>query len=283
MKTIVTKNQILAFLILTFAFSWFPWYAGIGPEVMTMGPSLAAFMVVLITNGWQGIKGIVKPFGRWRVNLKWWGLAILGPAVLYSAGIGVHILLAGEAPPFLMIRDELHLIPLYLVLVVLMPWNGPVGEEFGWRGLALPKLQSKFGPFFASLLIGSVWGIWHLPSFLAPQDVVGVLYAEIGLVFILVYTLGTIANSVFMTWIYNKTNASGLVAGIGFHAAINFWAPILLSESSLTAAQEGTLPTITTNLYLIVLAVQVFAAGIVLIATKGKLGYRQENTPAVRG
>ena len=76
--------------------------------------------------------------------------------------------------------------------------------------------------------------------------------------FIIPYTLGTIANSIFMTWLYNKSKASALIAGIVWHAAINFWAPVLLSDSSLVAAQEGThLPTIAPQLYLTVLAVQV--------------------------
>ena len=95
-----------------------------------------------------------------------------------------------------------------------------------------------------------------------------------GAIFILLYTLGTIANSIFMTWVYNKSKASALVAGIIWHAAINFWAPVLLSDSSLAAASEGThLPTIATSLYLTVLAAQVLAAVVLTIATKGRLGH----------
>ena len=163
-------------------------------------------------------------------------------------------------------------------MVVLMPWNGPVGEEFGWRGYALPKLQNKYGPLIASLVIGTIWGIWHLPSFFAPQGVVGAIAAAVGMIFILPYTLGTIANSIFMTWLYNKSKASALIAGIVWHAAINFWAPVLLSDSSLVAAQEGThLPTIAPNLYLTVLAVQVVGAIILVILTKGKLAYANQS------
>ena len=159
-------------------------------------------------------------------------------------------------------------------MVVLMPWNGPVGEEFGWRGYALPKLQNKYGPLIASLVVGTIWGIWHLPSFFAPQGVVGAIAASIGMIFIIPYTLGTIANSIFMTWLYNKSKASALIAGIVWHAAINFWAPILLSDSSLVAAREGThLPTIAPNLYLTVLAVQIVGALILVGVTKGKLAY----------
>ena len=125
---------------------------------------------------------------------------MFGAAVLYLIGLGVHLILGGESPPFIMIREELNLIPLYLILVVLMPWNGPVGEEFGWRGFVLPRLQNKYGPLAASLIIGTVWGIWHLPTFFAPQGVIGAIAATVGMVFIIPYTLGTIANSIFMTW-----------------------------------------------------------------------------------
>ena len=280
MKTFIRRHQFIIFILITFLFSWFPWYAGIAPEVMTMGPSIAAFLVVFILGGWRRLIDLIRPFGRWRVGLGYWGLAIFGPAVLYLIGLGIHLLMGGDIPPFLMIREELHLIPLYLVMVVLMPWNGPVGEEFGWRGYALPKLQSKYGPLFASLVIGAIWGIWHLPSFFAPQGVIGVVYGEVGAIFILLYTLGTIANSIFMTMIYNKSKASALVAGIIWHAAINFWAPVLLSDSSLAAAREGLqLPTIAANLYLAVLAVQVLTAVSLIVVTKGKLGYVSRTQP----
>jgi membrane protease YdiL (CAAX protease family) len=274
MKTFINRYQISIFFVLTFVFSWFPWYAGIAPEVMAMGPSIAAFIIVLIVGGKRGFVDLVRPFGRWRASLKIWGIAIFGPAALYLVGLGLHLLLGGELPPFTMIRSELSLIPLYLVMVVLMPWNGPVGEEFGWRGYALPKLQNKYGPLIASLMIGTIWGIWHLPSFFAPQGVVGAIAAAVGMIFIIPYTLGTIANSIFMTWLYNKSKASALIAGIVWHAAINFWAPVLLSDSSLVAAREGThLPTIAPNLYLTVLTVQVVGAVILVIITKGKLAY----------
>jgi len=273
MKSFFNRYQFILFLTLTFIISWFPWYAGIAPEVMAMGPSIAAFIVVLIVGGKQGFLDLLRPFGRWRAKAWIWILAIFGPGLLYLIGLGVHILLGGQAPPFIMIREELNLIPLYLVMVVLMPWNGPVGEEFGWRGYALPRLQNKYGALIASLVIGFIWGFWHLPSLFAPQGVVGAIAAELGLIFLLPYILGTIANSIFMTWLYNKSNTSALIAGIVFHASINFWAPVLLSDSSLTAAREGThLPTISSSLYLIVLAVQVVGALVLVLATRGKLG-----------
>ncbi|MEK6222093.1 MAG: CPBP family intramembrane metalloprotease, partial [Chloroflexota bacterium] len=235
MKKVIERHQISIFFILTFVLSWYPWYAGIAVEVLNIGPSLAAFIVVLIVSGKRGFINLLRPFIRWKAGLGWWGIAIFGTAGIFLFGLGTHLVLGGEAPPFIMIREELNLIPLYLVMVVLMPWNGPVGEEFGWRGFALPKLQASYGPLVASLVIGTIWGIWHLPDLFAPLGVLSALTTTLGIGFILPYTITTIASSIFMTWLYNKTRKSALIAGIVWHASTNFWAPIILSDSSLVA------------------------------------------------
>ena len=279
MKSFLKKNQVLVFVLLTFMISWFPWYFSIAPEVLNIGPSLAAFAVIWMTGGRKGLSRLLRRFTRWKRSVGLWGIAIFGIAILYLAGLGIYLLMGGNAPPFTMIREEIHLIPLYLFLVVLSPLQGPVGEEFGWRGFALPKLQQKYGPLYASLVIGMIWGVWHLPTFFAPLGVLSDLVSAVGLVFIIPYTLGTIANSIFMTWLYNRTGSSALIAGIVWHAAINFWAPLLLSDSSLVAAREGThLPTIEPSLYLTVLVTLVTGAIILVILTKGRLGYRNESS-----
>lgn len=283
MKSFIEGRQVSIFFALTFVLSWFPWYMGLAPEVLAMGPSIAAFILVFMIGGKRGFVDLVRPFGRWRASLKLWGIAIFGMAVLYLIGLGIHLLLGGELPPFTMIREELNLIPLYLVLVVLMPWNGPVGEEFGWRGYALSRLQRRYGPLIASLVIGVIWGIWHLPTFFAPQGVLSAMVSAVGLIFIIPYTFTTIANSIFMTWLYNRSNGSALIAGIVWHAAINFWAPPILSDSSLVAAREGThLPTIAPALYLTVAGVLVVAATLLVILTRGQLGYSSSNAEEIR-
>jgi membrane protease YdiL (CAAX protease family) len=278
MKKVIERHQISIFFILAFVLSWYPWYAGIAADVLIIGPSLAAVIVVLIVSGKRGFINLLRPFIRSRAGLLWWGIAVFGMAGIFLIGLGAHLVLGGEAPPFIMIREELNLIPLYL-MVVLMPWNGPVGEEFGWRGFALPKLQSTYGPLVASLVIGVIWGIWHLPTFFAPLGVLSALTTALGIGFILPYTITTIASSIFMTWLYNKTQKSALIAGVVWHASTDFWAPIILSDSSLVAAQEGThLPTIPPTLYLTVATVLAVSAGIVVIATKGRLGFEKSES-----
>ena len=270
MKAFLNRYQIAIYFVLTFILSWFPWYAGIEAGMWIVGPSVAAFIIVIALRGKDGLLDLLRSFVRWRAKASIWAVALLGPAILYLVGLGVFWVGGGQLPPFTMIKEEAHLLIPYLFLVVLLPVNGPVGEEFGWRGYALPKLQSDYGPLVASLVIGILWGVWHLPDFFADTGV----QASLGLIFFVPYILGTLANSVYMTWLYNKSRASALIAGIVWHASGDFWAPILLSDGSLVAAREGTaLPAISPTLYGIVLGVLVVGAIILIVLTKGSLGY----------
>lgn len=272
-------NIIVLFLFLTFTFSWFPWYTGLGAEVMAMGPSISAILTSFIFYRKKGIISVIKPFLRWKAKPYLWLISLLGPAVIYGITLICILLIGGNLPPFIMISEELSMLPLYLFFVVLMPWNGPVGEEFGWRGFLLPRLQQRFGALKASILIGIIWGVWHLPSFFNPLGVTGSLAREYGTaLFLLIYCFGTISNSLLMTWLFNKSGKSGLIAGIIWHGAINFWAPVLLSDSSLAAAREGThLPTIPMHIYGTAIIIQVVAAVILVLITKGKLAYLNDS------
>ena len=120
-----------------------------------------------------------------------------------------------------------------------------------------------------------MWGLWHLPDLLVPVGVLGAMASSMGIArFLVIYLLGTTANSFYMTWLYNRTNASALIGGIVWHASIDFWVPLLLSDLSAAAAhQDGNLPTVAPSLYVTVLAVQVAGAIALTFGTKGSLGY----------
>jgi len=191
----------------------------------------------------------------------------------FVIGLGIYLIFGGQAPSFTVFRQELHLLPIFL-LVVFLPFNGPVGEELGWRGYILPRLQQRSGPLIASLVIGAIWGIWHLPSFFNAESV----QSSLGLSFLIPYVVGTIANSVIMTWLYNKSKASALVAGIIWHAATDFWGPIFLADFSIAAGSGGAV-SVNQTLYAIVLALLAIVAVMLTILTKGQLGYRKTMNP----
>ena len=88
--------------------------------------------------------------------------------------------------------------------------RGAMGEELGLRGFALPRLQAHYGPMRASLIIGVLWGLWHLPVLLGrdPVSVVAFLLLSIGLSFV-------------FTWLYNGSGGS-LIPGLLFHATQNW-------------------------------------------------------------
>jgi membrane protease YdiL (CAAX protease family) len=272
-KAFFKQNQTPIFFVLVIVLSWFPWYAGIAPETVTFIPSLLGLAMAFTAGGKPGGLNLLRSAGRWRVQPRYWLIAWFGPLVIFVMGLGFYLVMGGQAPSFTVFRQEFHLVPLWL-LVVFLPFNGPVGEELGWRGYALPRLQQRSGPLLASLVIGTIWGLWHLPSFFNPTSV----QASLGLVFLIPYVVGTISNSVIMTWLYNRTNASTLVAGIIWHAATDFWGPMFLADVSLAAGPGGTV-TVNHTLYSIVLALLAFVAVTLAVSTKGQLGYSRTADP----
>ena len=113
-------------------------------------------------------------------------------------------------------------------LVLLL--GGPMGEEFGWRGFALPDLQDRLGWRAASVGLGLVWGVWHLPLFF----IEGTAQADIPLA---LFLLSVVAMSVVLAWLVNNT-AGSVVAALLFHTAVNFWpsvVPVLPTEVSYRA------------------------------------------------
>jgi membrane protease YdiL (CAAX protease family) len=125
----------------------------------------------------------------------------------------------------------------------------------------------------ASLILGTVWGLWHIPQFLLP----GSLHAMIGMSLLPVYVVGEIVLSIIMTWIYNKTRGSLLVGGFIFHNADNFWGVVLATEVTLASAFQGeATPLLDVRLWGVSIAVGVLAAVILLIATRGRLGFSEE-------
>jgi membrane protease YdiL (CAAX protease family) len=263
------RHSLLLFLALTILISWLPWYSG-GAGLLVFGPSLAGVIVIAVVYGKAGLRDLTQRALRWRVGAGWWAIALFLPALLTLISIGINASLGGKIPGFTFFRQEWVLAPVFFLSTLV---GGPLGEEFGWRGFALPKLQGKWGPWIASLIIGTGWGLWHLPQFLLP----GSFHAQIGIGLLPVYVAGEIVLSIFMTWIYNKTRSSLLLAGFIFHNADNFWGVTLVTEVTMTSAfQEAASPPLDLQLWGVSIAVGVLASLILLAATKGQLGFSKD-------
>jgi uncharacterized protein len=140
---------------------------------------------------------------RWRVGARWYALAMGLPVALALTAAGLHLLLGAQTSV-----DFGGLSVLNFVVFVLI-----VGEELGWRGYALPKMLAERSALAASLIVGALWGAWHLPTFFVPGA------PQYGLPFS-AFVFLTMAYSVLIGWVYVHTGGSVLLATL-LHGSIN--------------------------------------------------------------
>lgn len=164
----------------------------------------------------QGRPGSLAPSGRTLAGRTPWYVIALGLPTILSLATAVLAYLAGTAD-FIRVGA---LAPIELVLFVLV-----VGEELGWRGYALPRLLEKRSALTASLILGVLWGLWHLPTFVVPGT------PQYGLPWT-AFVLLTIEYSILMTWVFLHTLGSVLIATL-FHGALN------LSQGIFLGTVEG--------------------------------------------
>ncbi|HLO34031.1 MAG TPA: CPBP family intramembrane glutamic endopeptidase [Anaerolineales bacterium] len=225
-QTVMGTKTLWAFLALTFGLSWIPMSLFIvfadqlTPIFGEMSSHNPIFLLAVYAPGlsgiflvWRhyGLKGLGSFFRRltfWRAPVPWWLFLLLGiPAIIYAAAAIKGTI--GDPFPF---ASWILVFPALLQSLLL----GPLGEEFGWRGLALPLLQRRFAPFWASLILGAVWAVWHAPAFAmsgTPQSA-----WSFGPFFV-----GLIAITVIMIPLFNASRGSLLIA-ILYH--LNIMNPI---------------------------------------------------------
>ena len=121
-------------------------------------PAIASFIIVMYKAGIGGLRRYLARLLLWRCSLLWYAFLIIGIPLLFYGGSAWKGNLFTEPFPFPSFKS-------LLIALLLASIKGPI-EEFGWRGLALPLLQRKLAPIWAALILGIVWGFWHLPAFL---------------------------------------------------------------------------------------------------------------------
>jgi membrane protease YdiL (CAAX protease family) len=174
--------------------------------------SVTGVLLTAITEGKEGVYNLFGQLGKWRVGTQWWIFVVLylAPANL----IGLY-LISGNVPDLSNI-PFLNVIPLMFVFFV----TAGLGEELGWRGYLLPRLQSRYNALYASLITGLLWALWHSVLFLV--DFPGFPYFNwttqhgfiTAMFFFIIYLMSW---SILYTWVYNNTNGSLLLSCV-FHA-----------------------------------------------------------------
>jgi hypothetical protein len=261
---IVNKKQkpVLYFFALSYLLSWAIWiplclqeqgylHSGLPyslKDLGSYGPSLVALIIVTSKYGRPGLKTLLSRIAIWKFNIWWYVLAILGAGVLGLAALFISAIF-GQAEISFVDRPPFYLFPLFLIWVII--FGGPLGEEIGWRGYALPALMVKYGAIWASLIIGFFWSAWHLPLFWMP----GTVQYELSFI---AYTMMTVPLAFIYTLIHIKTGGS-VLAAILFHGASNTMAGFIPFMPVTQSGGTDTTYYIFIALLWIIMAIMLFS------------------------
>ena len=222
------------------------------------GPSLAALLVTAAIGGQSAIKVLLRRLALWRVGLRWYLFIFVGVPAIFFAGIApIPGALASFKAPSL---EEVLVFPGLVAFLYIVVFGGPLFEEPGWRGFALPRMQTRWGPLVGTVMLGVLWGAWHFTEYLTAPDFAatngGLTPQGMG-----VFVLAVVSFSVIITWVFNHTRASVFIA-ILLHAAIN-WSQLLMSTLFPAAGTNENGPLVAFGTVAVLL----------VLATRGRLGY----------
>lgn len=258
-----TRAFPLRFVLIAFAFTWAFWSLAVLearglisslpiPALFlgAFGPMVAAVVLTAQEGGRAGLRSLLGRVVRWRVAPFWYGVALLGPIVLQLVAMALHVVVFGGQLPSL--GATVGALPTVVALSVYMLIQVGIGEEIGWRGYALPRLQTGHSALVSSVILGAIWASWHLPVFFNPATSYSDTPFWVFLIFLLPF-------SILIGWIFNSTGGSVLMVMI-LHAVMN------ASTGPLwRAIPEAATTVSSTNVYLIQAALLWVAAFIVML------------------
>lgn len=218
------------------------------------GPLLSALLVTYFSEGSHGIKQLGAKMLLWKVHPIWWAVAV-SPLLVGALCMAALGLVTGEPIALAELGNVNFLPPLGLAALPLWLFTFGIGEEVGWRGFALPRLQRSRSALQATLILSVLWALWHLPQFFYLFDPA----IAIG------WLLGLMCGAVLFTWLFNSSNGSILIVAI-WHGCFNFM--------SASDAGSGVLAAVVSTL------VMVWAVVVILWFRPQKLSTHAKVVPA---
>jgi len=231
LKRLVKEHPLVVYFVTAFGLSWILWVPLVASAhgllaggnafsyfhlLGSLGPLLAALLVTGIVGGAAGLRELGTRLVKWRVGLIWWAMALFGPAALYGISAVFLRLFSGAWPDMSQFgqTDEYPQLGLMLFWIVNIACYG-FGEETGWRGFALPRLQQTHSALVASLMLSVFWALWHVPLFLSLPNLM-----NMGIGGMIGWVLFMVTGSILLTWMYNSTRGSILILAV-FHGTLD--------------------------------------------------------------
>ncbi|SDL15800.1 CAAX protease self-immunity [Nocardioides sp. YR527] len=281
LRAFVRRHQLSTFFVLALAASWLAWTpyvlsnSGLGVWDLTfpggmiggqllgmlpgayLGPIGSAALVTGLVGGRAGLRAWVVGMWRWRASWRWYAGILIGvPAAIIVATQAVGGQMAAPSQAWLFVLVA------YVPGLVLQMITTGLAEEPGWRDFALPRLQRKVGPLGSAFVLGPIWALWHMPLFLT--DWAG--WPDVSWYAPLVFSAFCVTFGIVMTWVFNRTGQS-LPLAMLLHTSVNNYASVASTE---------LFPGVDADLFqLAVLLAAGIGAAIVIVATRGRLGYEK--------
>lgn len=269
-SNLVSRFPLLSFFILAYAinclFTFSSKYLVPIPYPIVwffqvFSPTMSAAIISGVIGGKAAVKKLFSGFMRWKVGWIWY-LAAFSLA-LWPLLVALVYRLLGNPVPGLAPGMTL---PVLLSNVVFTLFSGPLAEEAGWRGFALPRLQKKCNALVSSLILGAVWACWHLPFYAVSGGGAGLPFP--------IYFCMTVVVAIFITWIYNNTNGS-LGLCVLTHFSFNF-------SSAFIAGYLGLLPPMVFYMGCGAM-LGVYVIVVILVFGPRRLSRKPLNEPALAG
>lgn len=215
----IIRHQLAAYFLLAYLIMygtvftylyWIPIPYPIVWVIFASSPTISAVATSAIIGGMPEIKRLLAGFTRWNVGLKWYLAALF--LVIGPLGIALAYMATGNAAPG---PQPGLTIPVLIGQMIIVLLSGPLSEEAGWRGFALPRLQEKHNALTSSLILGFIWAGWHIPLYFLP----GSSQAKLTIPF-WAYVALVVTVCAFLTWLYNNTRGSLIITVLG-HFSFN--------------------------------------------------------------
>lgn len=222
----IKRNPLVAYFVLAFVITWLlisplvlsnqGWISlRISPywhPVAGLGPLLGAFIVTWAVSGGEGIRALLGRMSNWRIGNLWFFLGVFSPFVLFGVAIVLVRLMGGSWPEFGKLAQGEYATASWILGYLVSAVAMGIGEETGWRGFALPRLQQGRSALSATLILTLFWGLWHIPFFF--------YRLEFGPVQVIGFFVGLLAGAIWFTCLYNSTSGS-VFAVIAWHTTWN--------------------------------------------------------------
>ena len=220
------------------------------------GPFLAALIVTRVVDGRPGLQAWFRRMIQWRVGVQWYLLVLIGYPLIF----GIPAILELGAPTISALSHNWpSALVSYFAAIPIGFFIPTLGEEAGWRGFALPRLQKAYGPLLGTLILAVLHALWHLPAYFVNG---AIITGGFNPVVFIANSLAIIAATFIWTWLFNNTAASILFATY-VHAVSNAMSGALPKALNLTAPDPWFAFEVLGVVALVVIAV-----------TRGRLGYR---------